>query len=140
MDSNLTTTRTKARESSIRAIGIICLSSHITFKLRFFLLQIQGYLATHLSLCNQEGHTAPFCVNKFRDKPKCFICGNNNRTHQYYFYKDKALQFHYQPTMLRDSYTPKYYVQAMNSKTTSGISSNQALLKFNLLMLGQSTT
>lgn len=40
-------------------------------------------------LCNQEGHTAPFCPNQFRPKSKCYICGRNNHRPQYCFYKDK---------------------------------------------------
>ncbi|KAB2612930.1 hypothetical protein D8674_035246 [Pyrus ussuriensis x Pyrus communis] len=85
-------------------------------------------------LCYQEGHTAPFCPNQFRSKPKCYICGRQNHTAQFCFHKDKDPRFS-QPQFgmfPNSSSLPPYSMQAMNtvfpnsSQSTPGLSSNPA--------------
>ncbi|KAM1070145.1 hypothetical protein TB1_002021 [Malus domestica] len=59
-------------------------------------------------LCNQLGHTAPFCHSKPLERQGCQICGKRNHTTWYCFFNDKGPNFggpNY-PHMSSNAYAP----------------------------------
>ncbi|KAB2603133.1 hypothetical protein D8674_004138 [Pyrus ussuriensis x Pyrus communis] len=97
--------------------------------------------ASFIKLCNQDGHTTPYCNNIPRDKPKCFIYGKSNHIAQYCFHKDKGPQFQQQFSMPVGQSSSQYPMQTMNtvisqsSQSVPGMSSNQSNPQFGNLSL-----
>ncbi|KAM2552091.1 hypothetical protein TB2_016526 [Malus domestica] len=75
-------------------------------------------------LCNQFGHTAPFCHSKQLERQGCHICGKANHTTWYCFFNDKGPNFggpHYSPmppsayTLSAPTFSPQFNIQALHT-------------------------